>query len=1168
MLTSSSSRARSRGHSTRALVPLLALALSVLASNAALAATTLRLVNPFDGAIINTNVSPQVYLINGTCHQADAVGVSINDGPESWATVKGATWEWLWDLSSVAPSDSVKVVATPYLAGVAGTPVQALVKVRTALPGGSIDVLPSSVISGLFAGKGATLGDPSQPLVLAVLVRGDAGAGKVIGEITLSSPTSVNQVYTPTTLEKFNVHTLGGTAIPALFVLGNDPVGPGLRERMEAIGVTYRSAPGGLKSNIFQRRIIIDPTAPVRKQAVSATFPRKNVVALTGKFSDAASGIDSVSVEITPPGGGSTVVVPATLTYGADYYNDVTWYAEYETAVEGSMNVAVTARDNAGNERRDPEVGWFTVATDRTAPAVAFTSPAPSAFVTGSSVSIAGTVTDTAPDTWKLYDNGTFVTQGVGSAFAHTWDTTLAADGLHTLKVVATDAQRNEGEGTVTVTVDNTLPTVAFTKPANGDFVTGIVQITGAVAECNLDSWKIQVDTGGGFVDIPGATGTTTEVSALWDTNPIPASTVCTLKILATDKAGLTNAATADTITVTVVKTGSVTITDPPDGAYVKGTHKIKFTVAVDALDKWELHDLDSTPSKLTEGGTNGSFDFDWDTTGKDGRHTLKLTAKNTLGQSVDASVIVTVDNTVPTVEVTSPALGSFVRGLTPINATITDVNPDKYQINLDGSLLTPPGIRSGSTVAFSWDTTGVADGIHVIKVLATDKALNNNVAAADAVSVTVDNTAPVVVITSPAAGAVVKAPTTVSGTFTEINLLKWEWFDNGVLFASGSSPSPVSVGWSPVGDGAHVLKLVVTDQSGNTGEATVAVTVDNTPPVVTIDALPKVQDGADFFVEGVIRLVGSIIESNLLNWQLTDDNDPGLNVTDTQPGGISESYTTTGEGPHTFRLKATDKVGLTAEKTVSVLADNVRPTASLDNPTPSITVGSRVYVKGAVTVTGTVADTFFKDWKLLAQSVQLATGTTAGAISVPWDTTTVVGAVDLQLTARDRILHATTAVKTVIADNTGPQIKITSPIPGTTLPPSVAMGSILTLIFRVDHAPIEPSGARAPLKKLPSSGGDLNAPAVTVTVQGPSGSFPLSLADALTKPNLVDQLHGSATVSGSADDGYMVIWQLPILRTGYSYGKEYTIQLTGAGDVIGNAGTNDQIKFRVSLTR
>ncbi|NWG75619.1 MAG: hypothetical protein HXY24_13625, partial [Rubrivivax sp.] len=252
----------------------------------------MRVVNPFDGAIINTNVSPQVYLINGTCHNADAVGISINGGTESFATVKGAAWEWLWDLSTVVPSDTVTVAVTPYLAGVAGTAQTMTVKVRNALPGGAIDLLPSSVIAGLYAGKGAVLGDPSQPYILAVLVRGDAGAGKTIDEITLSSPTSVSQVYTPTTLEKFNVHTLAGTAIPALFVLGNDPVGPGVRERIEAIGVVYRSTPGAVKSNIFQRRIIVDPTPPTLKQAVSASFPRQNVVALTGKFSDATAGLE------------------------------------------------------------------------------------------------------------------------------------------------------------------------------------------------------------------------------------------------------------------------------------------------------------------------------------------------------------------------------------------------------------------------------------------------------------------------------------------------------------------------------------------------------------------------------------------------------------------------------------------------------------------------------------------------------------------------------------------------------------------------------------------------------------------------------------------------------------------------------------------------------------
>ncbi|NLI00404.1 MAG: hypothetical protein GX446_13040, partial [Chthonomonadales bacterium] len=1125
------------------MAPLLTLVLLALPLCAARAATTVRVVNPFDGAIINTNVSPQVYLVNGTCHKADAVSISINDGPESFATIKGAAWEWLWDLSTVVPSDNVKVVAKPYLAGVAGTPQTLFVKVRAALPGGSIDVLPSSVIAGLYAGKGAVLGDPSQPYVVAVLVRGDAGPGKVIDEIKLSSPTSVDQVYTPATLEKFNVQTAGASAIPALFVLGNDPLGPGLRERIEAIGVTYGSSPGGLKSNIFQRRIIVDPTPPVRKQAVSAAFPRKNIVALTGAFADATSGIESVVVEITPPGGGTTVVVPATLTFGNDYANDVTWYVEYETALEGVMNVVVKARDNAGNERRDPDVGTFAVTTDRTGPVPTFTAPAPSAFVSGSSVAIAGTIADAGSTTWKLYDNGSLVTQGAGPTVGHAWNTTLVEDGVHTLTLVAADAQHNESETSVAVTVDNTAPTVDFLKPVDGDFVSDIVQIHGAVTECNLDNWQVLIDTGGGFVDPPIATGTTTSVTALWDTTAIPANTTCTIKILATDKAGLNNAATADTIQVKVVKAGSVTITDPADGAFVRGTHKIKFTIAVDAVTGWELHDLDSVPSKLTDGAANGSFDFDWDTTGKDGRHTLKLTAKNALGVTVDTSAIVTVDNTPPVVAVTSPAPGAFVRGTQPINATITDVNPDKYQINLDGTMLTPPGIQPGSTVAFAWNTVAVADGSHTIKVLAVDKALNDNAAAADSVTVTVDNTAPTATITSPADGAVVTGAMTVTGTFVEANLQKWELFDNGVLFATDTTPSPATAAWNPVGDGPHVLRLVVTDLAGNSGTASVTVvvdtappvlslnvaptivagattfvkgeikitgtiadanlqnwtltdtgdagfvrngnapnfsftyntvghdgthkfvlnavdtggnassadvtvvadntkpvvvitapsdgsfvkgtisltgtvtdanlqdwqwldngrpvpggsgvgstasaslnttlspdgahtitlvgrdlagnvedtvrvtvTVDNTPPSVTIDALPKVQDGADFFVEKTIRVVGTVVEANLLNYVLTDDNDPALNVTGNQPGGVSAPYTTTGEGSHTFRLKATDKVGFTAEQTVKVLADNVAPSAVLNNPTPSVTIGSRVFVKGQINITGTVA--------------------------------------------------------------------------------------------------------------------------------------------------------------------------------------------------------------------
>ncbi len=1349
MLESCAERKPRMGRICPPMAPVLAALLAAGLAVAASAATTVRVVNPFNGAIINKNVSPPVYLVNGTCHLADEVRISVNGGPEAGALVKGAVWYWTWDLSGVAPSDTVTLTVTPYRAGVAGVAQTITVKVRNFFPGGSLELL-----TDVFAGQGAVLGDPTQPLLIPVVVRGDAGAGKTIDQVTLSSPTSVNQVYTPTNYEKFNVQTVGSTALPAVFALGNDPMGPGLREQIETIGVRYQSQPGSVTSNIFQRRVIIDPTPPVKKAGISTSFVRQNVFRLTGAFADGSSGIRAVDVEITPPVG-PTVVVPAQLEFGSDYNKDVTWSVDYETATEGTFNVVVYAQDNAGNTRREPAVGTFAVTTDRTAPVAAFSSPTPSQFVTGATFAVAATITDASSVTWRLLDNGVVLASGAGSPVAYTWDTTLVPDGVHTLTLEATDAQFNVGSASVTVTVDNAVPAVKFSRPGNGEFVTGTVQITGAVTECNLDSWKIQFDTGGGFNDIPGATGTTTSVSAVWDTSAIASGTVVTLKILATDKAGLSNAAVADTIQVTVVTVGTVSITDPSDGAYVRGTKKIKFTVAVPALDKWELHDLDSSPSKLTDGNASGPFEFDWDTTGKDGRHTIKLFAKNLAGATVDTSVIVTVDNIAPVVTITSPANGAFVRGVVALNAAINDVNPDVFEIQIDGTTLNPPGTVPGSTVAFSLDTTALAEGAHTIKVLATDKAGNTNAAAADAISVTVDNTPPVVVVASPTNGAFIAGPVTASGTVTETNLAKWEWLDNGVVFASGTT-LPADAAWNPASDGTHVLKLVVADKAGNVSEATVTVTVDtaspvltltvapvvivgsdrfvkgvvkvagtiadanlqswtltdtgdagfvqtgatanfvfdydtagkdgthtftlnatdkaanpappatftviadniapsvsitaptngavvkgtitltgtvtdanlsswqwldngspvpggsgsgpsasaslnttlgadgvhviklvavdkagnvtdnvsvlitvdNTPPAVAIDALPKVQDGADFFVQGVIRLVGSVIDANLLDWRLTDDNDASFVKTGTASGGVSESYTTSGEGAHTFRLKATDKVGFTDEKTVTVIADNVKPTVSLDNPTPNQVVGSRVFVKGTVTVTGNVSDAYLKQWELKAGTSSLASGTASGAISQSWNTTTSIGAVDLVLSATDRIGNANQDSKSVIVDNAGPVVKITSPIPGSTLPPSVAMGSILTLIFRVDHSAGEPSGARAPLAKLLSGTNELNAPSVTVTVQGPSGSFNLSLADALTKPNLVDKLYGSATVSGSADDGYMVIWQLPILRTGYSYGKEYTVRISDAKDVLGNPGTTDQITFRVSLTR
>ena len=98
-------------------------------------------------------------------------------------------------------------------------------------------------------------------------------------------------------------------------------------------------------------------------------------------------------------------------------------------------------------------------------------------------------------------------------------------------------------------------------------------------------------------------------------------------------------------------------------------------------------------------------------------------------------------DNTGPTVTITSPAAGSNVSGTISVTA---DATSDVAQVEffVDGVSI---GADDTAHYAVSLDTTSLAEGVITIDAKATDSV--GNTTAAASVSVTVDNTAPVITL-------------------------------------------------------------------------------------------------------------------------------------------------------------------------------------------------------------------------------------------------------------------------------------------------------------------------------------------------------------------------------------------------------------------------------------
>jgi hypothetical protein len=192
-------------------------------------------------------------------------------------------------------------------------------------------------------------------------------------------------------------------------------------------------------------------------------------------------------------------------------------------------------------------VGW--TRPDTTAPTVSMTAPANGATVSGM-VTVSATASDNmgVVGVQFLLDGVALGTEVTTGPYSISWDSTTASSGSHTLSARARDAAGNlTTSATVSVTIDNTAPTISMTAPANGATVSGMVTVS-ATASDNMGVVGVQFLLDG----VPlGAEDRTAPYSISWNTKPVSLGSH-TLAARARDAAG--NQTTSAGIAVTVSK--------------------------------------------------------------------------------------------------------------------------------------------------------------------------------------------------------------------------------------------------------------------------------------------------------------------------------------------------------------------------------------------------------------------------------------------------------------------------------------------------------------------------------------------------------------------------------------------------------------------------------------
>lgn len=189
-------------------------------------------------------------------------------------------------------------------------------------------------------------------------------------------------------------------------------------------------------------------------------------------------------------------------------------------------------------------------------------------------------------------------------------------------------------------------------------------------------------------------------------------------------------------------------------------------------------------------------------------------------------------DTQAPLAAISAPLGSSSVAGVVAVNVDASDnVGVARVDLAVNGTVV---ATETAAPYGFSWDSTGVPNGMANLVAMAYDAAGNAGASATVAVNVAnavvtvaVDTTAPVVAIVNPVAGSVagtVAVSASASDNSGAAGITQTLLID-GVVKASGRGGS-LSYNWNTrkVAAGSHTLTVTAKDDSGNASSASVQV--------------------------------------------------------------------------------------------------------------------------------------------------------------------------------------------------------------------------------------------------------------------------------------------------------------------------------------------------------